>query len=174
MPIDSGADGVSPGMRGIATRCCWPSKANVMTYGEKWIEDDDVLDILVRSRWNKMVATTCFRKLLKGLRCVPRLVITDQLKSYSAVNARYCQGWNTGRIATSITGVRTRIGRRANGSGVCRVQISRPCPAFFVGVWTHGPILPPATASAAASAYRQEIGNRFASWAAMRGTKRAA
>ena len=47
-------------------------------------QDDNVLDILVQSRSNKKAAKKFFRKLLKGLQYVPRVVITDKLKSYGA------------------------------------------------------------------------------------------
>src|SRR5215468_4041410 len=47
-------------------------------------QDDNVLDILVQSRRNKHAAKKFFRKLLKGLRYVPRGIITDRLKSYGA------------------------------------------------------------------------------------------
>jgi putative transposase len=47
-------------------------------------QDDNVLDILVQSRRNKQAAKKFFRKLLKGLRYVPRVIITDKLKSYGA------------------------------------------------------------------------------------------
>jgi putative transposase len=43
-----------------------------------------VLDILVQSRRNKKAAKKFFCKLLKGLRYVPRVLITDKLKSYGA------------------------------------------------------------------------------------------
>ena len=43
-----------------------------------------VLDILVQSRRNKTAAKRFFRKLLKGLRYAPRVVVTDKLKSYAA------------------------------------------------------------------------------------------
>ena len=43
-----------------------------------------VLDILVQSRRDKAAAKTFFRKVLKGLRYVPRVVITDKLASYGA------------------------------------------------------------------------------------------
>ena len=43
-----------------------------------------VLDILVQSRRNKKAAKRFFRKLLKGLRYAPRVVVTDKLKSYAA------------------------------------------------------------------------------------------
>src|SRR5919206_4902217 len=44
-------------------------------------QDDNVLDILVQSRRNKHAAKKFFRKLLKGLQYVPRVIITDKLKS---------------------------------------------------------------------------------------------
>src|SRR5467141_1850332 len=50
-------------------------------------QDGDVLDILVQSRRDKKAAKKLFRKLLKGLRYVPRVIITDKLKSYSAAKA---------------------------------------------------------------------------------------
>src|SRR5215475_2010367 len=47
-------------------------------------QDDNVLDILVQSLRNKQAAKKFFRKLLKGLQYVPRVIITDKLKSYGA------------------------------------------------------------------------------------------
>src|SRR6516164_1722841 len=43
-------------------------------------QDDNVLDILVQKRRNKQAAKKFFRKLLKGLQYVPRVIITDKLK----------------------------------------------------------------------------------------------
>jgi putative transposase len=43
-----------------------------------------VLDILVQSRRNTRAATRFFKKLLKGLEYVPRVIITDKLRSYGA------------------------------------------------------------------------------------------
>src|SRR6202049_2295166 len=50
-------------------------------------QDGEVLDILVQSRRDKKAAKKFFRKLLKGLRYVPSVIITDKLKSYSAARA---------------------------------------------------------------------------------------
>jgi len=47
-------------------------------------QHSNVLDILVQSRRNKQAAKRCFRKLLKGLQYVPRVIITDKLRSYGA------------------------------------------------------------------------------------------
>jgi transposase-like protein len=41
-------------------------------------QDGNVLDMLVQSRRNKKAAKRFFRKLLKGLRYVPRVIITDK------------------------------------------------------------------------------------------------
>ena len=49
-------------------------------------EDGDVIDILVQSRRNRRAASRFFRKLLKRQGCVPRRVITDKLRSYSAAH----------------------------------------------------------------------------------------
>src|SRR5919106_3736752 len=55
-------------------------------------QDDNVLDILVQSRRNKKAAKKFFRKLLKGLQYVPRVLITDQLKSYAAAKREMMPG----------------------------------------------------------------------------------
>ena len=47
-------------------------------------QDGQVLDILLQTRRNKHAAKRFFKKLLKGLRYVPRVVVTDQLRSYGA------------------------------------------------------------------------------------------
>ena len=55
-------------------------------------QDDNVLDILVQSRRNKQAAKKFFKKLLKGLRYVPRVLITDKLKSYAAAKREVMPG----------------------------------------------------------------------------------
>src|SRR5262245_48600590 len=44
----------------------------------------NVLDILVQSRRNKQAVRKFFRRLLKDLAYVPRVLVTDKLASYSA------------------------------------------------------------------------------------------
>jgi putative transposase len=46
----------------------------------------NVLDILVQSRRNAVAAKRFFRKLFKGLRYVPRVLVTDQLGSYQVAH----------------------------------------------------------------------------------------
>jgi putative transposase len=45
-------------------------------------QDGDVLDILVQKRRNQRAAKQFFMKLLKGLRYVPRVIVSDKLGSY--------------------------------------------------------------------------------------------
>jgi putative transposase len=47
-------------------------------------QDGIILDVLVQSRRNTKAAKRFFKKLLKDLRYVPPVVVTDQLKSYAA------------------------------------------------------------------------------------------
>jgi putative transposase len=54
--------------------------------------DGHVLDILVQSRRHKKAAKKFFRKLLKGLHYVPRVLITDKLKSYGAAKQEILPG----------------------------------------------------------------------------------
>jgi putative transposase len=55
-------------------------------------QDGDVLDVLVQSRRDKKAAKKFFRKLLTGLRYVPRVIITDKLRSYNAAKAEVLPG----------------------------------------------------------------------------------
>src|SRR6478672_763065 len=46
----------------------------------------NVLDILVQSRRNAVAAKKFFRRLLKGLRYVPRVIVIDKLASYQVAH----------------------------------------------------------------------------------------
>jgi putative transposase len=48
----------------------------------------NVLDILVQSRRNTRAAKRFFRKLLRGLQYVLRVIVTDKLKSYAAAKRK--------------------------------------------------------------------------------------
>ena len=50
-------------------------------------QDGEVLDILVQPRRNRQAAKKFFRKLLKGQRYAPRVIVTDKLRSYAAAKA---------------------------------------------------------------------------------------
>ena len=101
-------------------------------------QDGDVLDILVQGRRDKKAAKKFFRKLLKGMRYVPRLIITDKLKSYSAAKAEvlpgveHCQQkYQNNRAENSHQPTQV--------AGACdeTVQISRPRAAFSLCLRNH-------------------------------------
>ena len=47
-------------------------------------DEGEILDMLVQRRRDTRSALRFMRKLLKGLRYVPRVIVTDKLKSYAA------------------------------------------------------------------------------------------
>jgi len=51
-------------------------------------QEGHTLDVLVQRRRDRQAAKRFFRKLLKGLRYAPRVLITDKLKSYGAAKAQ--------------------------------------------------------------------------------------
>jgi putative transposase len=55
-------------------------------------QDGNILDILVQRQRGKAVAKKFFRRLLKGLCYVPRVIITDPLKSYGAAKREILPG----------------------------------------------------------------------------------
>lgn len=100
-------------------------------------QDGEVLDILVQSRRDKKAAKKFFRKLLKGLQYVPRVIITDQLRSYAAAKAeimpsvehRQCKGEN--KVAENShqpTRLREKVMRRFKSAG----QAQRFLSAFGI------------------------------------------
>jgi putative transposase len=55
-------------------------------------QDGNVVDILVQRRRDKRAAKKFFRKLLKGLAYVPRVIVADKLKSYGAAKREILPG----------------------------------------------------------------------------------
>lgn len=49
-------------------------------------QNGNVLDILVQNRWDKAAARRFFRRLMKRTGPVPRVVVTDKLRSYGAAH----------------------------------------------------------------------------------------
>ena len=72
-------------------------------------QEGNVLDILVQSRRNKKAAKRFFRKLLKGSQYVPRVIMTDKLKSYGAAKREILPGWSIVSTNGSTIVLRTRI-----------------------------------------------------------------
>lgn len=78
-------------------------------------QDGDVLDILVQKHRDRKAAKRFFRKLLKGMRYSPRVIVTDKLRSYGAAkkeimpDVTHQQGkWQNNRAENSHQPTRQR------------------------------------------------------------------
>ena len=128
-------------------------------------QDGDVLDILVQSRRDKKAAKKFFRNLLKGLRCVPRVIITDKLKSYSATKAEVMPSVvhlqqkyenNRAEISHQPTRLREKVMRRFKSAGHAQRFLSAfglISSHFRVGRHLYS-----------ANGYREVMKARFADW----------
>jgi putative transposase len=131
-------------------------------------QDGNVLDILVQRRRDKNAAKKFFRKLLKGLTYVPRVIITDKLKSYGAAKREILPGvehrqprYLNHRAENSHQPTRQRERRMQRFKSPGHAQ--RFLSAF-------GPIsqhFRPRRHRFSAPAYRQERQNRFQIWQAI-------
>ena len=111
------------------------STGSVITSGERWIRTTMSSISSCRSRRNKQAAKKFFGKLLKGCQYVPRVIITDKLKSYGAAKREILPGVEHRQSAISITGVRTRIGRHASASVACRGLNQQVMPSVSLSAY---------------------------------------
>src|SRR2546430_2578539 len=128
-------------------------------------QDGNVLDILVQRRRDKQAAKKFFRKLLKGLTYVPRVIITDKLKSYGAAKrellprvAHRQQRYLNNRAENSHQPTRQRERRMQRFKSPGHAQ------RFLAA---YGPIAQhfrPCRHRFSAPAYRQELRSRFQIW----------
>ncbi len=138
-------------------------------------QEGEVLDILVQSRRNKKAAKKFFRKLLKGLQYVPRVIITDQLRSYSAAKAEIMPGVehnqgkgqnNRAENSHQPTRLRERVMRRFKSAG----QAQRFLSVFSV-ISSH---FRTGRHLYRASSYRKVMQSRFVTWSEVTGLSTAA
>jgi putative transposase len=135
----------------------------------------NVLDILVTSRRDTTAATRFFRKLLKGLEYVPRVLITDKLRSYGAARRR---------VMRSVEHRRSKyLNNRAENSHQPTRQRERAMKRFtsarhaqrilsaFTGISPH---FRPGRHRLSAEEYRREMTDRFTTWTEVTGTATAA
>ncbi len=133
-------------------------------------QEGNVLDILVQSRRDKGAARKFFRRLLKGLRYVPRVVITDKLASDGAamravlpsVEHRRHKGRNNrAENSHQPTRERERRMRRFKSPGHAQRFLA-----------AYGPIAShcrPRRHRLTAASYRQTRDERFATWRVVSG-----
>ena len=125
----------------------------------------NVLDILVQSRRNALAARKFFRKLLKGLRYVPRVLVTDKLASYGPAHrvvmpsvqhrqSKYLN--NRAENSHQPTRQRERAMKRFTSPGHAQRFLSA-----FSGISPH---FRPRRHLLSAADYRQVMANRFTVW----------
>jgi putative transposase len=138
-------------------------------------QEDNVLDILVQSRRNQHAAKKFFRTLLKGLRYVPRVIITDKLKSYGAAKRAILPGVEHRQSRSRNN--RCEHAHRPTRQRERRVQGFKSAGHAQRFLSAYGPMAQPfrpRRPRLSASEYRQELRQRCESWAEMTGTERAA
>jgi putative transposase len=138
-------------------------------------QDGHILDILVQHRRDKKAAKKFFRKLLKGLQYVPRVLITDKLKSYGAAKRE---------ILPSVEHRQHRyLNNRAENSHQPTRQRERRMQGFKSSghaqrfLSAYGPITQhfrPRRHLLSAPDYRHEMKQRFQIWDEITGTVMAA
>jgi putative transposase len=124
-----------------------------------------VLDILVTSRRDARAATRFFRKLLKGLEYVPRVLVTDKLPSYGVARRRVMPGVehrrskylnNRAENSHQPTRQRERAMKKFRSPGGAQRFL-----AAFSGISPH---FRPRRHRLTADQYRHEMDIRFATW----------
>jgi putative transposase len=138
-------------------------------------QEGNVLDILVQRHRNARAARKFFRKLLKGLRYVPRLIVTDKLRSYGAAlrevlpGVPHCQSKylnNRAENSHQPTRERERAMKHFKSPG----QAQR-CLAAFSGISPH---FRPRRHRLRAAVYRQELAGCIQTWRDVTGLAAAA
>jgi transposase-like protein len=106
-------------------------------------QEGNVLDILVTSRRDAKAATRFFRKLLKGLTYVPRVLVTDKLASYGVAHRRADPGSGASPVEVSEQPRREFPPTHPSpGTRDEEVHLSRARPAVPVRLQRHIPALP--------------------------------
>jgi putative transposase len=138
-------------------------------------QDGHILDILVQRRRDKKAAKRFFRKLLKGLTYVPRVLVTDRLRSYEAAKRAVLPSvehrqhrYLNNRAENSHQPTRQRERRMQ------RFKSSAHAQRFLAA---YGPIAEhfrPQRHRLPACEYRQTMGQQFQIWREVTGMARAA
>jgi transposase-like protein len=164
-PTACDADLLAPATGGTLMKCYSRSTDASINLWRAVDQDGDISDILVQSRRDKKAAKKFFRKLLKGLLYIPRVIITDKLKSSSAAKAEVMPGvehvqqkYQNNRAENSHqpTRLRERVMRRFKSSGHAQRFLS-----VFGIITSHFRVV---RHLYRASGYRAVMKSRFAVW----------
>ncbi|MEY9988042.1 transposase-like protein [Streptomyces sp. V4I8] len=134
-------------------------------------QDGNVLDILVTDRRDTKAAKRFFRKLLKGTETLPRVVVTDKLRSYGAAHREVMPSvehrsskYLNNRAENSHIPTRER---ERGMKGFRSVRTAQRLLASFSRISPH---FRPHRHRMTPRGYRTEMTNRFTIWHQITGT----
>jgi len=139
MPTTYDGDLRGLAISGTSTKCSSKINGRIHYLWRAVDQDGEVLDMMVQSRRDKRVAKKSFRKLLKRLRYVPRVIITDKLKRQRPKCCRYRA------LLSEVSEQSCRELTSTNETaGACHetVQVIRTRAAFSLSFWNHCVTLP--------------------------------
>ncbi|MFI1294476.1 IS6 family transposase [Streptomyces sp. NPDC020792] len=133
-------------------------------------QDGNVLDILVTNKRDAAAAKRFFRKLLKDLEYVPRVIVTDKLRSYGAAHRQVMPSvehrsskYLNNRAENSHQPTRQREKAMKNFRSTGAAQ------RFLATFSRISPLLRPRRHLLTASDYRTEMTERFHTWKTVTG-----
>jgi putative transposase len=128
-------------------------------------QHSNVLDVLVQSRRNGNAAKRFFRKLIKGLQYVPRVIVTDKLASYQVAHRE---------MLASVEHRQSKyLNNRAENShqptrrrehAMKRFTSARHAQRFLSAFSSISPHFRPGRHRLSAPEWRAEMADRFAVW----------
>ena len=165
-PISCAGGAPAPATNGTSTRSSSRINGKIHYLWRAVDQHGNVLDILVQPRRNAKAAKKFFRRLLKGLRYVPRVLVTDKLASYGAAHRvvmpsvahRRQSKYLNNRAENSHQPTRQR--ERA----MKRFKSARHAQRFLSAFSGISPHFRPRRHLLSAADYRQVMADRFAVW----------
>jgi putative transposase len=134
-------------------------------------QNGTVLDILIQSRRNAKAATKFFRKLLKGLRYVPRVIVTDKLPSYTVAHREIMPSVEHRRSKyLNNRAEQSHQPTRARERAMKRFKSVGQAQRFLAAFGAISPHFRPRRHRLSAPEYRQVMAGRFAAWHEVTGT----
>ena len=176
MPISSAGGAPGPATSGISMRSSSPSINGARHYLWRAVDQDGyILAMLVQRRRDRKAAKQFFRKLLKGLTYAPRVIITDQLKSYRAAKREILPSvehrqhrYLNNRVENSHPPTRQRKRRMQRFKSLGHAQ------RFLSAYDPIASHFRPRRHRRSAPVYRQELGQQFQVWWEVTGVAPAA
>ena len=163
-PISCAVAGPAPATNGTSTRSSSKINGKIHYLWRAVDQHGNILDILVQSRRNATAAKRFFRRLLKGLRYVPRVLVTDKLASYGSLTAAHAVVAHRRSKYLNNRAENSHQPTRQRERAMKRFKSVRHAQRFlsaFSGISGH---FRPRRHRLSATQWRTEIDERFAVW----------